>query len=476
MRRPGLGVQLGIAFAAVAALTAILAAVIVAQSWQGTFDDYVRERVRSDANLLADAAARSYTGSGTWQRDALENIGAFGVSRGLRVQVLDADQEVILDSADLNVSSQFEGMPMMTGTDGLANAQTPGSRMSEPIVQVPVYVHGVSVGAVRVSSVAPGTFLTDRDVAFRASSSRGLAIAALLAVAMASAGGVIYSRVFSRPIERLTGTAAALRAGNRDSRTGMDGEDPLGVLGRTLDEMADSIAAEREFERRLTADVAHELRTPLQAIQATVEAMQDGVLPADPEHLGVVRDETVRLARLADSILDLSRLENRSAPMRSAPVDPAIPLSRSIETHRALFESLDLRLIEQLEDGATVLGDADRLTQAFGNLLSNAARYTPAGGTVIVGLRVLPEGVEVTVSDTGIGLKEADRTRAFARFWRSDAARERSRTGFGIGLAVVREIVGQHGGTVTLTANEPGPGTTVTVTLPTSEKHGRQRV
>ena len=95
----------------------------------------------------------------------------------------------------------------------------------------------------------------------------------------------------------------------------MDGEDPVGILGRTLDEMADSIEAEREFERRLTADVAHELRTPLQAIQATVEAMQDGVLPADEEHLQTVRDETVRLARLADSILELARLESRAVPV-----------------------------------------------------------------------------------------------------------------------------------------------------------------
>jgi signal transduction histidine kinase len=254
----------------------------------------------------------------------------------------------------------------------------------------------------------------------------------------------------------------------------MSGEDAVGGLGRTLDEMAAAIEAEREFERRLTADVAHELRTPLQAIQATVEAMQDGVLPADGEHLGVVRNETVRMGRLADSILELSRLENRSLPFRLAPIDASLPLSRAVEAHRALLESLDLTVVTDIHEGATVSADSDRLTQAFSNLLSNAARYTPEGGTVTVALQAGPKQAVMTVSDTGIGIPEDQREHIFTRFWRSDAARERSRSGFGIGLAVVREIVEQHGGTVSFRSNDPGPGTTFEVRLPLLRK--RQKI
>jgi two-component system sensor histidine kinase BaeS len=284
---------------------------------------------------------------------------------------------------------------------------------------------------------------------------------------------VLYSRVFAKPINRVTKTANSLRAGNLDARTGMGGEDAIGMLGSTLDEMAASIQAEREFERRLTADVAHELRTPLQAIQATVEAMQDGVLPADGEHLGVVRNETVRLGRLADSILELSRLENRSVTFHRDPVDPAVPLTRAVEAHRALLESLDLTVISEIEDGATVCADTDLLTQAFGNLLSNAARYTPEGGTVSVGLTTDGRQVVVTVSDTGIGIPEDQRDRIFTRFYRSDAARERSRSGFGIGLAMVREIVDQSGGSVSFRSNDPAPGTTFEVRLPLSKKRSK---
>jgi two-component system sensor histidine kinase BaeS len=378
----------------------------------------------------------------------------------------------VLDSAELQSSTTMQGVPTILGL-GVGPGAGTGGELREPIVRVPVYVEGVYVGAVRVASISTGTFLTDRDVSFRSASSSGLAVAAMLAVALATAGGVAYSRLVTRPLERLTRTAAALKAGKLDARSGVVGDDPIGVLGNTLDGMADAIKAEREFERRLTADVAHELRTPLQAIQATVEAMQDGVMPADGEHLGVVRDETVRLGRLADSILELSRLENRSAPMDAVPIDLAVPLSRSVETHRALLESLELTLVETIGEGTVVVGDADRLTQAFGNLLSNAAHYTPPGGTITVTLRAEGADAVATIADTGIGVADDDRERVFARFWRSDPARERSRGGFGIGLAVVREIVEQHGGTVALRSNEPGPGTTLVVRVPLADRRVR---
>jgi signal transduction histidine kinase len=253
----------------------------------------------------------------------------------------------------------------------------------------------------------------------------------------------------------------------------MTGEDPVGVLGRTLDQMADSIEAEREFERRLTADVAHELRTPLMAIQAQVEAMQDGVLPTDEHQLGIVRDETMRLSRLADSILELSRLERRSVTFHMEPMDVADPLTQAVDTHRALMESLELTLVADIATGVKVNGDADRLAQAFSNLLGNAARYTPEGGSVTVRLVRERGQAVVTVSDTGIGISPEERDRVFTRFWRSDAARERARSGFGIGLAVVREIVDYHGGSVSFDS-EVGRGTTFAIKLPIDGRRGRQ--
>jgi signal transduction histidine kinase len=450
----------------------LLIALVLSFTWQGLFESYVQERVQTSATNFAQIAGSAFHTYGRWDESALAWLADTARANHLRAQVLDNSGAVLVDSGSAASTSTLPGISGDTPAGEEPTATS--TALNEPVVRAPVYVGSVRVGSVVVASLSPGSLLTDSDLQFRSASTVGLALASVLALVLATAAGLLYSRLFARPIERVTRTAAALRAGKLDARTGMSGDDAVGSLGRTLDEMAASIEADREFERRLTADVAHELRTPLQAIQATVEAMQDGVLPADGEHLGVVRNETVRMGRLADSILELSRLENRSAPFRKAPIDPAVPLSRSVEAHRALLESLDLNIVTEIDEGSTVSADPDRLTQTFSNLISNAARYTPEGGTVTVRLHASPKQAVITVSDTGIGIPEDQREYIFTRFWRSDAARERSRSGFGIGLAVVREIVEQHGGSVSFQSNDPEPGTTFEVRLPLVRR--RQKV
>ena len=468
MRRPRLGAQLGLAFAAVAAFTALLAVIVFVVSWQNSFDAYVRERVQGQANEVAGLASVAFQGNGAWSTAVLDSMVNFAENSNLRVQLLDTHGVIVTDSGTALNGQPFPGTTeiQLSQQGNPSPSQESTTPMLEPVLTLPVSSLGVRVGSVRVAPLSAGSFLIDSDIQFRSASTQGLALATLFAVVLASAAGILYSRVFTKPIDRVTQTAAALRGGIRDARTGMTDDGPVGVLGHTLDEMADSIQAEREFERRLTADVAHELRTPLQAIQATVEAMQDGVVPADGEHLGIVRNETVRMGRLADSILELSRLENRSLQFRMSEIDPAVPLDRAVESHRALLDSLELSLVTDIAADGLVSGDMDRLTQAFDNLVSNAARYTPEGGTVTVRLALEPKAAVVSVADTGIGIPEEERERIFTRFWRSDAARERARSGFGIGLAVVREIVEQHGGSVGFRTNAPEPGTTFEVRLP----------
>jgi two-component system, OmpR family, sensor histidine kinase BaeS len=450
LSKRGLGWQLGIAFALVAVFTALVAGVMLSVFWQRQFDSYVRQRAADNAEGFSLTYAHFYAAYGGWPSPVF--IPSPGNSDGLRVQIFDSRGTKLADNADalqqLNRAALLDSPP--------ADAIVAGA---------PITVAGRDVGAVKVWAESPTGLLTSRDVAFRTASTTALLLAAVIAIALASAAGVVYARGIVKPINRVTATAAALRGGTSDARTGMSGDDPVGALGRTLDQMADSIAADREVERRLTADVAHELRTPLMAIQATVEAMQDGVLPADGERLQTVRDEAVRLARLTDSLLELSRLERRAVPLASEPIDPAAPLTAALGTHRALLESAQLTLNERIDTGSLVIGDADRLQQAFGNLISNAARYTPAGGSVDVDLHVDGANAVVTVSDTGIGIAQEDTERVFTRFWRADEARSRATGGLGVGLAVVKEIVERHSGTISVTST-PGEGAAFAVRLP----------
>ncbi len=333
------------------------------------------------------------------------------------------------------------------------------------VMTAPVMVGDFRAGTVHVWAYGPGALLTDRDVQFRSGSLTALTVAALVAVALASLGGLWFSTRLVQPITEMTATVQALRQGDRNARTGFEGDDEIAVLGRTFDEMADAIEADRELERRLTADVAHELRTPLQAIQATVEAMQDGVLPADEERLGIVRDETVRLARLADAILELTRLERGSLPFEMHRMDLGQSVRTAADAFQALVDATESSFTVDIAPGVYVVGDTDRLQQAVGNLLSNAARYTPNGGSIAVSVRVESGCALVEVTDTGIGIAEEDLPHVFSRFWRADSARASSTGGLGIGLAVTKEIVERHRGTISA-GGRSGGGTRFSIRLP----------
>ncbi|MHB1016921.1 MAG: sensor histidine kinase [Coriobacteriia bacterium] len=432
MKRGSLTFQLAFAFAFVAIATALISAVVITVTWQRQFEVYIERGVQERAAEAADYFGTQYERAGDWQTAAAAGLLNVGVSPDLRIEVVDAAGELIAH----------------TVAPGGAVEDETAFEWAEVSASADIVVGDEVVGKAIVTQRTRGGIFTERDVWFRKVSLMGLGVAALIAVVLASLAGVVYSRAIVRPIEAVTRTAERIRRGDRSARTGMTGGDPVADLGATFDQMADAVEAERRFEQQLTADVAHELRTPLQAIQATVEAMQDGVLPTDEERLALIHDETVRLGRLTQSIMELSRLETRSAQFTFAAIDAAGPVGMAIESTRALMESTGHVLEDLLETGLSVSADADRLTQAVGNLLSNAARYTPEGGTVRV--RLLRDGADavIEVADSGMGVAEEDRARVFTRFWRADPARNRASGGLGIGLAVVREIVERHGGRV----------------------------
>lgn len=451
----GFGRRLAIAFALVAAVTAGLVASILYVVWDDAFATYVHEKLQQTAEGTAGVLGRSYEAAGGWTLDAFGLLPSYTLTNSLALQVITTSGDILYDD------TLMRGRMRQQMQDGLDDSL----QADEHAVMAPVIASGETVGYVKVWSYGPQGLLTENDLRFRRASFTGLAVAALLAVALGGVGGLAYSASLVRPVTRITEAAAALRAGDPKARTGLSGEDEIGLLGTTFDEMADSIEADRAMERRLTADVAHELRTPLQAIQATVEAMQDGVLPTDNERLSVVRDETVRLARLADGILELTRLERGSVPFLCEPLDVADAVQAAVDTHRVLIEGCGLLLTQDLEPGVRVKGDRDRIQQAFGNLLANAARYTPEGGRIEVMVRREGDRALIEVADTGIGIAEDDLQRVFSRFWRADKARESSSGGLGIGLAVVKEIVERHGGVVGASRRESG-GSVFSVRLP----------
>lgn len=441
------------AFALTAAMTALIAASILAVVWEGQFQSYTRENMQRLASTTAESLSKNYAVYGSWTSDALsEAASASNLSDGVGVQVLDQDSNILYDNTWSISSGDTET------TISLAPNR-------ERTTEASVIVDGEKVGTVRVWAYGSDTVLTQNDMQFRLDSYRALLVAALIAVGLATIVGFIFAKGLVNPIKRITATAASVKEGDRTARTGLHGNDEISQLGETFDEMADSIEKDRELERRLTTDVAHELRTPLMAIQATVEAMQDGVLPVDEERLATVNSETMRLGRLVEALLKLSRLESGSTPFNEEKID-LVPLIYGLTlSHEALLEAAELTLTFESDDEMIVMGDADMIRQATANLISNAARYSTPGGHVTVWVRRSGDMAAIGVSDTGIGIAEDDLQRVFSRFWRADAGRNRASGGLGVGLAVTKEIVDRHHGRIEVRSTL-GVGTTFILYIP----------
>lgn len=292
-----------------------------------------------------------------------------------------------------------------------------------------------------------------------------MVLAALFAVIAATLVGLFFARGITKPIAKITDTVSEIKGGSYSARTGFTGYDEIGRLGSTLDEMADTIERNAKYERQITVDVAHELRTPLMAMQANLEAMIDGVISADAEHLITVNSEVLRLGRLVEAQLKLSRLEARMVEFYPRTLDLGTLIARLLSNYSLLVEGSGLVLESSVEEGVGIYADPDMIRQVASNLISNAIRYTPEGGRIKVVVRRSERTAELEVTDTGIGIGEEDLEAIFNKFHRADSNQSNEAGGLGIGLAIVREIVKIHQGTVSV-QSELGLGSSFVLALP----------
>ncbi|GIG91698.1 sensor histidine kinase [Plantactinospora endophytica] len=298
---------------------------------------------------------------------------------------------------------------------------------------------------------------------------RSLVIGPLLAAAagvaaVAFIATALLSHRVLRPIGILTAASQRLGRGDLTSRVPVRGNDEIAVLARSFNRMADSLQRGEERQRRLVADVAHELRTPLANLRGYLEALSDGVIEPDPELFASLHEEAVLQQRIVDDLQDLALAEAGSLAYHRATVDLAELLETCRTAHRASADAAGVALTVSAEP-VPVYADPDRLRQVVGNLITNALRATGQGGQVTITLRREGDSAVVRVADTGSGIAADALPYVFDRFWRSDSARGRETGGSGLGLAIVRQILTDHGGSIRV-ASELRVGTTFTITLP----------
>lgn len=444
---------------AVSLITIISSVVVLSAVWNQHFQSYTRENVQRVADGTAAAIADGYEQSnGDWYGGALSAAtSASSLYDSVYLQVRTIDGTIVYDDRANDML-------------GSVDVKEDGSN----VASAPIMVDGEKVGTVLVRVPGSETLLTKFDEDFRDKSYNAMIFAAVIALIIAMVMGAIFARTIAAPVKKITNAAKALKEGDYSARTGMAGSDEIARLGNMFDLMADSVESNRKLERRLVTDVAHELRTPLMAIQSTVEAMIDGVFKPDAERLETLNSEVQRLSRLVDALLKLSRLESRTKPIEQKKVDLTEMLSSVVQTHQAYIHDAGLNLEFEYDPHVYVFGDADLLRQATANLISNAVRYTPEGGTITIMARKGDLMGQIVVKDTGIGLTPEEAKLVFQRFWRADSGRARATGGLGIGLSVVKEIVEQHNGWVRV-EGRPNEGACFTIYIPLYSENSRKR-
>lgn len=300
-------------------------------------------------------------------------------------------------------------------------------------------------------------------------------VAGLIAAGVALIIGMLLTRQVTRPVRELTRGARQIAQGDLSYRVKVKSRDELGELGQSFNSMASRLDQNEQSRRRLVADIVHELRTPLTVIEGTVDAIIDGVFPSDRDHLLSIKEQTVLLTRIIGDLRDLSLAESGQLKLELSPTDMVELVRRKLFQYepKAREKNITLNLnAPQPVPAANV--DTTRMEQVITNLLSNAIRHTPSGGTITASVSAVSNGSEhhvvrpsvvVSVADTGEGIASEHLPHIFDRFYRVQDARSRGDGGVGLGLAIVKQMVTAHGGQVWV-KSEPGKGSAFYFAIP----------
>jgi signal transduction histidine kinase len=351
-----------------------------------------------------------------------------------------------------------------------------GALLSQDILDggAPVTYNDQHVGTILTAHLEPR--LNPEENLFLQRLNEALMMATGAALLTALLVGFILARTLIRPLQALTGAAQKIAEGQLEQQVQVTSKDEIGRLAAAFNRMSQEVARGNHLRKQMTADIAHDLRTPLTVIAGYVEAMRDGVLKPTPERLSLIYTEIERLQDLVGDLKMLSQVDAGELPLHPQAIEPLSLLDHAQAPfqHRAATQQVNLCV--QAEPGLpAILIDEARMMQVFGNLITNALRYTPPGGEICLQARTAGSHVILAVRDTGSGIDPDELPFVFDRFHRADKSRHTDQGESGLGLAIVKALVEAHGGHVRVESTLD-VGTTISIELPLAADAARQEI
>jgi signal transduction histidine kinase len=452
-----LTLKLTFAFLLVGLIGVALVAALVGRQTRRQFGEFVADRYQTD--VLAEAADY-YASTGSWegfQASLKPRRGQWGQS-GQGPGGGDGKPPIAL--YDANSQLVFAG----SGYGPMANAP---ATLEDDAGALPVEADGEVVGYIQFAE-RPGMSAVDEspEARFLLAVDRAILLSAGAAALLALVLGVILARTISHPVQELTAATQVLAGGDLGHQVPVRTSDEIGELAKSFNRMSADLAHSNQLRRQMTADIAHDLRTPLSVITGYSEALADGKLPGTPETFAAMYIQTQHLNRLIEDLRTLSLADAGQLSLMRRPIEPRGLLEHTALAYLPVAESRGVALSVEGDDLPPILVDPDRLLQVLGNLVNNALRHTGDGGRIDLSAARSNGQVLLCVRDTGPGIPAEDLPHIFDRFYRGDKART-SDGASGLGLAIARSLVEAHGGRITA-ENAPGGGAQFTVSLPLS--------
>ncbi|HEB13172.1 MAG TPA: HAMP domain-containing histidine kinase [Actinobacteria bacterium] len=459
MRINRLWQKMAIGFVAVAVASIIVLFALVNFVVDTQFQGYIGERERASYRRIGQSIATFYLKNGGWDGRLMESLPHVSTLSGVAIEVVDANGAVVAEAVDTKRQDTF--------IENIAKAVGSGQFIKDRFanrVEVPMLDGDRKVGSVYITPlVKPGEL--EEDMAFRKSLNNSLLFGGVLAALVALTLSFIISARLTSPLAQITKAARKMEEGNLGYRVNIKEKDEIGKLGDAFNNMSMALQAHERLRKNMTADVAHELRTPLATIRSHLEAYLDGVMEPDEKNLQSIHEETLRLGRLVDDLSELAQVESGKLNLNKKKIDLVLLTKQTISSMEPMIEQKELTF--DLKSNGQIIGDfdEDRIKQVLVNLIANATKFTPTGGRVTVEISSEKDKALVSITDTGTGIDSESLPYIFDRFYRVDKSRNRATGGSGIGLTIAREITKLHGGSINVTS-KMGVGSTFTICLP----------
>lgn len=436
------------------AAVALSGTIILRELMLRDFEAFLEGDAEDKAYWIVADLEGAYERDSGWKADTQAQDALWALTLGFEMRLIGSDGKFIVDTdqAVRNVS------PLVRRRLAALSEYRAANKTGE-FLPYPLFLAGNQIGTLEIRALRPA-----KEELFVRRADRFLLLSIMIVGGLSILVSILFSRRLTRPIKELARAASAIGRGDLTRRVVSLTFDEVGDLSRTFNKMADTLETQESLRRKLIADVAHELRTPLAVIRGEIEAMMDHMIPIDERRLQSLHDETGRLKNMVEGIEELNRAEASSLSLDRQTFQLKPFLENIVDRFRPVFLEKGVTLGLSCAGDPRLFADPERLSQVIVNLLGNALRATEKGGRVSIATTPLDREVKIVIEDDGSGIRPEDLPSIFERFYHGPGG------GLGIGLTIVKELVEAHGGRIEV-KSAPGEGSSFSLFFPSKPLH-----